>query len=222
MFAAAAVVAEPSVIIARKVLLSRGHCERYATSGNRPRAHAAERHRIRYYGPLASGKRTENVARAPANCSMPPIIPVDAIMAISPAAVPAVVRHDVMTDASLMVPFVIQITVRRATALDCDLDHNAPSSRRRSLRFATSAADSSGGEPEIGGLHAQKRKFCSRRHDDGSGHARLGQVQHSRKQCRHPADGRNVSLPHDRLLSTVSDFGARLLTGDPRHSVVIS
>jgi hypothetical protein len=39
-------------------------------------------HRIRYYGLLASGKRAENVARA-RELLMPPIIPVDAIKAIS-------------------------------------------------------------------------------------------------------------------------------------------
>jgi integrase len=42
-------------------------------------------HRIRYYGLLASGKRAENVARA-RELLMPPIIPVDAIKAISPNA----------------------------------------------------------------------------------------------------------------------------------------
>jgi hypothetical protein len=42
-------------------------------------------HRIHYYGLLASGKRAENVARA---CELltPPIIPVDAIKAISASA----------------------------------------------------------------------------------------------------------------------------------------
>jgi hypothetical protein len=39
-------------------------------------------HRIRYYGLLASNKRAENVARA-RELLMPPIIPVDAIKAIS-------------------------------------------------------------------------------------------------------------------------------------------
>ena len=39
-------------------------------------------HRIRYYGLLASSKRAENVARA-RQLLMPPIIPVDAIKAIS-------------------------------------------------------------------------------------------------------------------------------------------
>src|ERR1700674_5203677 len=42
-------------------------------------------HRIRYYGLLASGKRAENVARA-RQLLAPPIIPVDAIKAISPNA----------------------------------------------------------------------------------------------------------------------------------------
>jgi hypothetical protein len=42
-------------------------------------------HRIRYYGLLASGQRAENVARA-RELLMPPIIPVDAIKAISPNA----------------------------------------------------------------------------------------------------------------------------------------
>ena len=42
-------------------------------------------HRIRYYGLLASGNRAENVARA-RELLMPPIIPVDAIKAISPNA----------------------------------------------------------------------------------------------------------------------------------------
>jgi Putative transposase len=42
-------------------------------------------HRIRYYGLLASGKRAENIARA-RELLMPPIIPVDAIKAISPNA----------------------------------------------------------------------------------------------------------------------------------------
>jgi len=42
-------------------------------------------HRIRYYGLLASGKRAENVARA-RELLAPPIIPVDAIKAISPNA----------------------------------------------------------------------------------------------------------------------------------------
>jgi hypothetical protein len=40
-------------------------------------------HRIRYYGFLATAKRTENVARA-RELLMPPIIPVDAIKAINP------------------------------------------------------------------------------------------------------------------------------------------
>jgi hypothetical protein len=40
-------------------------------------------HRIRYYGLLATGKRTENLARA-RQLLMPPIIPVDAIKAINP------------------------------------------------------------------------------------------------------------------------------------------
>jgi hypothetical protein len=39
-------------------------------------------HRIRYYGLLASGQRAENIARA-RELLMPPIIPVDAIKAIS-------------------------------------------------------------------------------------------------------------------------------------------
>jgi hypothetical protein len=42
-------------------------------------------HRIRYYGLLASGKRAENLARA-RQLLAPPIIPVDAIKAISPNA----------------------------------------------------------------------------------------------------------------------------------------
>jgi hypothetical protein len=42
-------------------------------------------HRIRYYGLLASGQRAENIARA-RELLMPPIIPVDAIKAISPNA----------------------------------------------------------------------------------------------------------------------------------------
>jgi hypothetical protein len=42
-------------------------------------------HRIRYYGLLASGKRADNIARA-RELLMPPIIPVDAIKAISPNA----------------------------------------------------------------------------------------------------------------------------------------
>jgi hypothetical protein len=42
-------------------------------------------HRIRYYGLLASGKRAENVARA-RELLTPPIIPVDAIKAISASA----------------------------------------------------------------------------------------------------------------------------------------
>jgi len=42
-------------------------------------------HRIRYYGLLASGQRAENVARA-RELLAPPIIPVDAIKAISPNA----------------------------------------------------------------------------------------------------------------------------------------
>jgi len=42
-------------------------------------------HRIRYYGLLASGKRAENVARA-RELLAPPIIPVDAIKAISASA----------------------------------------------------------------------------------------------------------------------------------------
>jgi len=42
-------------------------------------------HRIRYYGLLASGQRAENVARA-RQLLAPPIIPVDAIKAISPSA----------------------------------------------------------------------------------------------------------------------------------------
>jgi hypothetical protein len=39
-------------------------------------------HRIRYYGLLTSGKRADNIARA-RELLMPPIIPVDAIKAIS-------------------------------------------------------------------------------------------------------------------------------------------
>jgi hypothetical protein len=42
-------------------------------------------HRIRYYGLLASGQRAENVARA-RELLAPPIIPIDAIKAISPKA----------------------------------------------------------------------------------------------------------------------------------------
>ena len=42
-------------------------------------------HRIRYYGLLASGKRAENIARA-RELLAPPIIPVDAIKAITPNA----------------------------------------------------------------------------------------------------------------------------------------
>jgi len=42
-------------------------------------------HRIRYYGLLASGQRAENIARA-RQLLAPPIIPVDAIKAISPNA----------------------------------------------------------------------------------------------------------------------------------------
>jgi hypothetical protein len=42
-------------------------------------------HRIRYYGLLASGQRADNVARA-RELLAPPIIPVDAIKAISPNA----------------------------------------------------------------------------------------------------------------------------------------
>jgi hypothetical protein len=50
-------------------------------------------HRIRYYGLLASGKRAENVARA-RELLMPPIIPVDAIKAISAnAAEPQKSKH---------------------------------------------------------------------------------------------------------------------------------
>jgi hypothetical protein len=45
-------------------------------------------HRIRYYGLLASGQRAENVARA-RELLAPPIIPVDAIKAISPNAADA-------------------------------------------------------------------------------------------------------------------------------------
>jgi hypothetical protein len=42
-------------------------------------------HRIRYYGPLASGKRAENVARARELLLTPsPVIPIDAIKAINP------------------------------------------------------------------------------------------------------------------------------------------
>ena len=39
-------------------------------------------HRIRYYGLLASGKRTENIARA-RELLTPPMIPIDAIKAIN-------------------------------------------------------------------------------------------------------------------------------------------
>jgi hypothetical protein len=50
-------------------------------------------HRIRYYGLLASGKRAENVARA-RELLTPPIIPVDAIKAISAtAAEPQTANH---------------------------------------------------------------------------------------------------------------------------------
>src|SRR6202011_2251612 len=57
------------------------------------RAFAAGFHRIRYYGLLASGKRAENIARA-RELLMPPIIPVDAIKAISPnAAEPQRPKH---------------------------------------------------------------------------------------------------------------------------------
>lgn len=49
-------------------------------------------HRIRYYGLLASGKRAENVARA-RELLMPPIIPVDAIKAISANAEPQTANH---------------------------------------------------------------------------------------------------------------------------------
>jgi len=50
-------------------------------------------HRIRYYGLLASGKRAENIARA-RELLMPPVIPVDAIKAISAnAAEPQKSKH---------------------------------------------------------------------------------------------------------------------------------
>src|SRR5215207_2708802 len=49
-------------------------------------------HRIRYYGLLASGKRADNVARA-RELLMPPIIPVDAIKAISANAEPQTANH---------------------------------------------------------------------------------------------------------------------------------
>ena len=50
-------------------------------------------HRIRYYGLLASGKRAENVARA-RELLTPPVIPVDAIKAISAtAAEPQTANH---------------------------------------------------------------------------------------------------------------------------------
>src|SRR2546423_5782644 len=50
-------------------------------------------HRIRYYGLLASGKRAENIARA-RKLLTPPIIPVDAIKAISAnAAEPQNPKH---------------------------------------------------------------------------------------------------------------------------------
>jgi hypothetical protein len=50
-------------------------------------------HRIRYYGLLASGKRAENVARA-RELLTPPIIPVDAIKAISTSSIePQTANH---------------------------------------------------------------------------------------------------------------------------------
>jgi hypothetical protein len=87
-------------------------------------------HRIRYYGLLASGKRAENIARA-RELLMPPIIPVDAIKAISANATePQTPEHRCPCCGGRMI--VIERFERGATP------HYRPSSPTPAIRIDTS------------------------------------------------------------------------------------
>jgi hypothetical protein len=87
-------------------------------------------HRIRYYGLLASGKRAANVARA-RDLLMPPIIPVDAIKAISAnAAEPEKSKHSCPCCGGRMI--IIERFERGATP------HYRPSPPTPAIRIDTS------------------------------------------------------------------------------------
>jgi Putative transposase/Transposase zinc-binding domain len=87
-------------------------------------------HRIRYYGLLASGKRAENVARA-RQLLAPPLIPVDAIKAISAdAAQPQPANHSCPCCGGRM--FIIERFERGATP------HYRPSPTTPAIRIDTS------------------------------------------------------------------------------------
>ncbi len=87
-------------------------------------------HRIRYYGLLASGKRAENVARA-RELLTPPIIPVDAIKAISAsAAEPQTANHSCPCCGGRMI--IIERFESGATP------HHQPSPPKPTIRIDTS------------------------------------------------------------------------------------
>jgi hypothetical protein len=87
-------------------------------------------HRIRYYGLLASGKRAENIARA-RELLMPPILPVEAIKAISAdAAEPQTAKHSCPCCGGRMI--IIERFERGATP------HYRPSSLTPAIRIDTS------------------------------------------------------------------------------------
>jgi hypothetical protein len=87
-------------------------------------------HRIRYYGLLASGKRAENIARA-RELLMPPILPVEAIKAISAdAAEPQTTKHSCPCCGGRMI--IIERFERGATP------HYRPSSLTPAIRIDTS------------------------------------------------------------------------------------
>jgi Putative transposase/Transposase zinc-binding domain len=87
-------------------------------------------HRIRYYGLLASGKRAENVARA-RHLLAPPIIPVDAIKAVSAsAAEPQTANHSCPCCGGRMI--IIERFEPGATP------HHQPSPPKATIRIDTS------------------------------------------------------------------------------------
>jgi Putative transposase/Transposase zinc-binding domain len=87
-------------------------------------------HRIRYYGLLASGKRAENITRA-RELLMPPILPVEAIKAISAdAAEPQTAKHSCPCCGGRMI--IIERFKRGATP------HYRPSSLTPAIRIDTS------------------------------------------------------------------------------------
>ena len=87
-------------------------------------------HRIRYYGLLASGKRAENVARA-RELLTPPIIPVDAIKAISTSSIePQTANHSCPCCGGRMI--IIERFEPGATP------HHQPSPPKATIRIDTS------------------------------------------------------------------------------------